>query len=99
MVDPSQFQSSLGKYQKSSSADVKYAYRNTNWFVETVASSGKVGDYTQFYFDDSDNPIAIYFDRTKKALYASAQMQIGQDERVAGDRTHQSFFYNMIVKA
>src|SRR5207248_2534183 len=45
----------------------------TNWFVESVASTGKVGDYTQFYFDDSDNPIAIYFDRTKKALYASAR--------------------------
>ena len=52
---------------------MKYAYRDTNWFVESVASTGKVGDYTQFYFADNDNPIAIYFDRLKKALYASAR--------------------------
>ena len=64
-------------YQDAGSADVKYAYRNTTWFVETAASSGKLGDYTQFYFDGSDNPIAIYFDRLKKALYASARMSDG----------------------
>ena len=29
-------------YQDAGSADVKYAYRNTTWFVETAASSGKL---------------------------------------------------------
>jgi hypothetical protein len=58
-------------YQDNAGADVKYAYRNTDWFVETVASTGKLGDVTGFYFDDSDNPIAVYYDRDKKALYAS----------------------------
>jgi subtilisin family serine protease len=60
-------------YQDTTSANVKYAYRNTNWFVENVATSGKVGDYTQFYFDSSENPIAVFFDRDKKALYSSAR--------------------------
>lgn len=29
------------------------------------------GDIVQLYFDGDDNPIAIYFDRTKKVLYSS----------------------------
>jgi hypothetical protein len=60
-------------YQDTSGADVKYAYRNTDWFVESVASTGKVGDFAQLYFDDNDDPIALYSDRTKKALYASVR--------------------------
>ncbi|HTL28810.1 MAG TPA: S8 family serine peptidase [Tepidisphaeraceae bacterium] len=56
-------------YQDTFHADVKYAYRNTDWFVETVASSGKLGDTVQIAFDDQDNPYAIYYDRTKRALY------------------------------
>ena len=27
-------------YQDATTADVKYAYRNTDWFVETVRASG-----------------------------------------------------------
>jgi subtilisin family serine protease len=56
-------------YQDTFHADVKYAYRNTNWFVETVASSGKLGDTIALGFDDQNNPEAIYYDRTKRALY------------------------------
>lgn len=64
-------------YQDTSGADVKYAYRNTDWFVETVASTGKNGDYVQLYFDENDNPIAIYFDRTKKVLYSALRATDG----------------------
>ena len=55
-------------YQDTSSADVKYAYRNTDWFTETVASTGKLGDYVGLYFDSNENPIAVYFDRLKKTI-------------------------------
>ena len=64
-------------YQDKTSLDVKYAYRDTNWFIETAASGGRVGDYTQFYFDENDNPIAIYFDRDKKALYSATRVSKG----------------------
>jgi hypothetical protein len=30
-------------YQDTATADVKYAYRNTDWFVENVATTGKLG--------------------------------------------------------
>lgn len=56
-------------YQDTYHADVKYAYRNTNWFVETVASSGKLGDTVQLAFDDQNNPDVIYYDRVRRALY------------------------------
>jgi subtilisin family serine protease len=56
-------------YQDTYHADVKYAYRNTDWYVETVAASGKLGDTVQLSFDDQNNPDVIYFDRVRKALY------------------------------
>jgi hypothetical protein len=64
-------------YQDAAGADVKYAFRRTTWHVETVASTGKLGDYTQFYFDTNDNPIAVYYDRVKRALYLSARSSTG----------------------
>jgi hypothetical protein len=64
-------------YQDTSGADVKYAYRNTDWFVETAASTGRLGDTVDLYFDSNDNPIAIYFDRLKKALYSAARSTSG----------------------
>ena len=65
-------------YQDASSADVKYAYRNTDWFTETVASTGKLGDRAAMYFDQDNSPIAIYYDREKKALYASQRATTGE---------------------
>jgi subtilisin family serine protease len=56
-------------YQDTYHADVKYAYRNTDWFVETVAASGKLGDTVQLSFDDQNNPDVIYYDRVRKALF------------------------------
>ncbi|MEA2733940.1 MAG: hypothetical protein QOE14_391 [Humisphaera sp.] len=64
-------------YQDTSGADVKYAYRNTNWFTESVAATGKLGDTAAMYFDQNDNPIAVYFDRDKKALYLSVRAPDG----------------------
>ena len=60
-------------YQDTSTADVRYAYRNTDWFVETVASTGKLGDFVQLSFDGNDNPMATYYDRVKRALYTSTR--------------------------
>jgi hypothetical protein len=56
-------------YQDTYHADVKYAYRNTDWFVETVATSGKLGDTVQLAFDDQNDPQVIYYDRVRRALY------------------------------
>jgi hypothetical protein len=58
-------------YRDTKNADIKYAYRNTDWFVETVASSGNLGPTVQLYFDDNDRPQVIYFDTTRRALYTS----------------------------
>jgi hypothetical protein len=60
-------------YQDTSGADVKYAYRNTDWFTENVATAGKLGDYAGMYFDGDNNPIAVYYDREKKAHYLSVR--------------------------
>jgi hypothetical protein len=64
-------------YQDTSGADVKYAYRNTDWFTEDVASAGKLGDYAGMYFDQDNNPIAVYYDREKKAHYLSVRAPDG----------------------
>ena len=64
-------------YQDTSGADVRYAYRNTNWFVEPVATTGKMGDYVQLYFDQNDDPVAVYYDRTKRVLYSSTRLSNG----------------------
>jgi hypothetical protein len=64
-------------YQDTSGADVKYAYRNTDWFTESVASAGKLGDYAAMYFDQDNNPIAVYYDREKKAHYLSVRAPDG----------------------
>jgi hypothetical protein len=64
-------------YQDVTAADVKYAYRNNTWFVETASGVGRVGYFTQFYFDDNDNPIAVYFDKDKKALYSATRSSSG----------------------
>ncbi len=83
-------------YQDTSGADVKYAYRNTDWFTESVATTGKLGDTTQLYFDSNDNPIAIYYDRVKKALYSSQRTGSGTwtKNRVASSSAQMSVAFN-----
>ncbi len=60
-------------YQDTHNADVRYAYRNTDWFVENVKTTGKVGDTVQLYFDSNDRATATYFDRTKRAIYTATR--------------------------
>lgn len=60
-------------YQDTAGADVKYAYRYQDWFVESVASTGKLGDFVQVYFDEDDTPQVMYYDRVKKALYVGTR--------------------------
>ncbi len=62
-------------YQDTATADVKYAYRNTDWFVETVAAAGKLGDYVRMSFDGSNRPHVIYFHRTLRILYRAARTE------------------------
>jgi hypothetical protein len=56
---------------------VKYAYRNTNWFVETVASSGNPGRAVQLSFDADNDPMVTYFSNSKKALYTATRSPSG----------------------
>jgi len=63
-------------YQDTATADVKYAYRNTDWFVETVASTGKLGDSVQLFFDADGAPLVTFYDRLKRALFTSTRTGI-----------------------
>ncbi|MFT3786931.1 MAG: hypothetical protein QM770_12320 [Tepidisphaeraceae bacterium] len=63
-------------FQDASSADVMYAYKNGttatgSFVVETVASTGKLGDRVQLGFDSSNRPAVTYYNRTKKAFYGA----------------------------
>ncbi|MGB7161553.1 MAG: S8 family serine peptidase [Tepidisphaeraceae bacterium] len=60
-------------YQDTNTADVRYAYRNTDWFVETVAGPGKLGDYAQLYFDANNRPLVVYSNRDQRALYTATR--------------------------
>jgi len=60
-------------YQDVATQDVKYAYRNVNWFVETAASSGQLGASVALYFDGGDQPAVTFFDNTRRALYTSVR--------------------------
>ncbi|MBC8105684.1 MAG: S8 family serine peptidase [Anaerolineae bacterium] len=60
-------------YQDLTDLDIKYAYRNTNWFVESVATVGNLGRQVQLAFDSGNNPAVTYFNNTKKAIYTSTR--------------------------
>jgi subtilisin family serine protease len=60
-------------YQDATTADVKYAYRNTNWFVETVRASGNVGAAVQLYFDGNDRPSVAFFDETRRGVFTATR--------------------------
>ncbi|CAN5638792.1 hypothetical protein BH09PLA1_BH09PLA1_08840 [soil metagenome] len=64
-------------YQDLTDQDIKYAYRNTDWFVETVATSGNLGKQVQLTFDTSNTPMVTYFSNTKKAIYTSTRGSSG----------------------
>jgi subtilisin family serine protease len=60
-------------YQDTASADVKYAYRNTTWFVETVSASGNVGTGVQLWFDANDRPAVTFYNATNKYVYTAVR--------------------------
>jgi hypothetical protein len=60
-------------YQDAITADVRYAYRNTDWFVETVAGPGRLGDYVQLYFDAENRPLVAYSNEGTKTIYTAAR--------------------------
>lgn len=60
-------------YQDAATQDVRYAYRNTTWFVETVASSGNVGTGVQLWFDASDRPAVSFYNATNKYVYSAVR--------------------------
>lgn len=61
-------------YQDRKNANVKYAYRNTDWFVETVATTGTLGSSVQLSFDGNNNPAITYYYNEKRALYTSKRV-------------------------
>jgi subtilisin family serine protease len=67
-------------YQDTTTADVKYAFRDTNWFVEDVATTGKLGDTVQMYFDSDDNPFVVYYDRVKRTLSTATRTTSGDGD-------------------
>jgi hypothetical protein len=60
-------------YQDAITADVRYAYRNTDWFVETVASTGRLGDYVQLDFQADNVPLVAYSNEALKAIYTAVR--------------------------
>jgi subtilisin family serine protease len=64
-------------YQDTTAADVKYAYRNINWFTETVASAGTVGQGNAVFYDSSNRLTIAYYDATNRATYLARRSTAG----------------------
>ena len=64
-------------YQDTNTADVKYAFRQTTFQVETVASTGKLGDTVQLYFDSENTPLVSYYDRVKRIIDTATRSSDG----------------------
>jgi hypothetical protein len=61
-------------YRVNATKDVKYAFRNTDWFVETVATTGSLGSSLQLSFDVNNTPQVTYYYDEKHALYTSTRL-------------------------
>ena len=44
-----------------------------DWFVETIVSTGRLGDYIQLYFDGDNNPLVAYSNEAQKAIYTATR--------------------------
>jgi len=64
-------------YQDVSAHSVKYAYRNGDWFTETAASGGNLGQQVQLSFDADNNPMVTYFNNSRKATYTATRSSSG----------------------
>jgi subtilisin family serine protease len=60
-------------YRDTLNGDVKFAYRNTDWFTELVADTGSVGISVSLFYDPSGNPAIAYHNRTKDATYLATR--------------------------
>jgi hypothetical protein len=61
-------------FQDATNADVMYGCRNSSteeWSIETVDSSGSVGQGTQLAFNSQDEPYIVYYNETSGALRMS----------------------------
>ena len=61
-------------FQDSENADVLYGCRDSSteqWNIETVDSSGSVGQGTQLAFNSKDEPYIVYYNETSGALRMS----------------------------
>jgi hypothetical protein len=83
-------------YQDLSGKDVKYAYRNSTWFVETVATSGNLGASVQLWFDGFDRPAVTFYSDTAKILYTSTRGGAGtwSTQRAANGSSVMSIGFN-----
>jgi len=83
-------------WQDTSTADVKYAYRLTTWHVENVATTGKLGDSVQLYFDTDNTQLVSYFDRVRKAIFTATRAAANDwtSSRSAASAGPQNIDYN-----
>lgn len=64
-------------FQDTSTADVDYAYRLNTWTIEKVASTGKLGDTVQLFFDSDNTQKVMYYDRVKRVLDVATRASDG----------------------
>lgn len=64
-------------YRDTFRGDVKYAYRNTDWFTETIYSTGSVGQSVDLYYDNDGTMHVAYYNRTKDATFDATRSTSG----------------------
>lgn len=90
-------------YQDRITADVRFAYRDVDWFFETVASSGRLGDSVQMYFE-KNTPLIVYHNHNQNGLFIAVRKGVnewasrrsvrssGPQSIAFNERTHSVFF-------
>ncbi|HEV2295359.1 MAG TPA: S8 family serine peptidase [Tepidisphaeraceae bacterium] len=90
-------------YQDRITADVRFAYRNVDWFVETIASNGRLGDSVQMYFE-KNTPLVTYYNHNQNGLFIAARtganewrsrrsvLSSGPQSIAFNERTHSVFY-------
>jgi subtilisin family serine protease len=67
-------------YQDRSTNQIKYAYRNNDWFVETVGT-GVVSSPVQLFFNENDRPTVAYLNSNGRTLEISTRSSSGDWSR------------------
>ena len=55
-------------YYDYTNQNLKYAYYDGSWHIQTIDSTGDVGSYTSLALDSNNNPHISYFDKTNTNL-------------------------------